>query len=141
MRDLRNLRLGAAALMLLALAGCSSDKKAQPPAPANSKAEPAGGPRLFSIPQDQMAHVQVVSLETTSLQRVLQLPGTVAYNQFTTTPVISQVSGPVGRIVVVPGQRVKPGDPMLYVASPDFAQLRSNYIKARDAHQDRKSVV
>lgn len=135
MRDLRNLRLGAAALMLLALAGCSSDKKAQPPAPANSKAEPAGGPRLFSIPQDQMAHVQVVSLETTSLQRVLQLPGTVAYNQFTTTPVISQVSGPVGRIVVVPGQRVKPGDPMLYVASPDFAQLRSNYIKARDAHQ------
>src|SRR6185312_13031496 len=26
------------------------------------------------------------------------------------------------------------GQPMLYVSSPDFAQLRSNYIKARDAH-------
>jgi len=49
--------------------------------------------------------------------------------------VISQVSGPVGRIVVVPGQVVKAGEPMLYVSSPDFAQLRTNYIKARDAHE------
>jgi cobalt-zinc-cadmium efflux system membrane fusion protein len=41
----------------------------------------------------------------------------------------------VGRITVVPGQNVKAGQPMLYVSSPDFAQLRSNYIKARDAHE------
>jgi cobalt-zinc-cadmium efflux system membrane fusion protein len=44
------------------------------------------------------------------------------------------VSGPVSRIVVVPGQRVKQGQPMLYVASPDYSQLRSNYLKARDAY-------
>ncbi|MDT8067538.1 MAG: efflux RND transporter periplasmic adaptor subunit [Terriglobia bacterium] len=90
--------------------------------------------RLFSVPQDQLSHLGIYTVEPTSLERVLRLPGSVAYNGFTTTPVISQVSGPVGRIVVVPGQVVRAGQPMLYVSSPDFAQLRSNYIKANDAH-------
>jgi cobalt-zinc-cadmium efflux system membrane fusion protein len=58
----------------------------------------------------------------------------VAYNSFHTTPVITQVSGPVSRIVVVPGQWVRRGEPMLYVASPDFSQLRTNYLKAREAY-------
>jgi cobalt-zinc-cadmium efflux system membrane fusion protein len=57
----------------------------------------------------------------------------VAYNSFRTTPVITQVSGPVSRVVVVPGQKVTQGEPMLYVASPDYSQLRTNYLKARDA--------
>ena len=53
---------------------------------------------------------------------------------FHTTPVISQVSGPVSRVVVVPGQKVKQGEPLMYVASPDYSQLRTNYLKARDAY-------
>ena len=47
---------------------------------------------------------------------------------------ITQVSGPVRRIVVVPGQRVQQGEPMLYVSSPDYSQLRTNYLKAKDAY-------
>ena len=57
----------------------------------------------------------------------------VAYDSFHTTPVITQVSGPVSRIVVVPGERVERGQPLLYVASPDYSQLLSNYLKAKDA--------
>jgi membrane fusion protein, heavy metal efflux system len=40
----------------------------------------------------------------------------------------------VNRIVVVPGQHVKQGDAMLFVASPDYSQLRTNYLKAREAY-------
>ena len=58
----------------------------------------------------------------------------MAYNSFHTTPVITQVSGPVSRIAVVPGQKVQRGEPMLYVASPDYSQLRTNYLKAKDAY-------
>jgi cobalt-zinc-cadmium efflux system membrane fusion protein len=58
----------------------------------------------------------------------------VAYNSFRTTPVITQVSGPVSRVVVVPGQKVHQGEPMLYVASPDYSQLRTNYLKAKEAY-------
>ena len=66
--------------------------------------------------------------------RTLRLTGAVAYNSFRTTPVITPVSGPVSRIAVVPGQKVSKGTPMLYVASPDYSQLRTNYLKARDAY-------
>jgi cobalt-zinc-cadmium efflux system membrane fusion protein len=41
----------------------------------------------------------------------------------------------VSRVVVVPGEHVTAGQPLLYVTSPDYSQLRSAYIKARDALQ------
>ena len=47
---------------------------------------------------------------------------------------ITQVSGPVSRVVVVPGQVVRAGEPMLYVSSPDYSQLRTNYLKAQNAY-------
>ena len=81
-----------------------------------------------------MSHVQVVTVQPTSVTRTLRLTGAVAYNSFHTTPVITQVSGPVSRIVVVPGEQVHQGQPMLYVASPDYSQLRTNYLKAKDAY-------
>jgi len=89
---------------------------------------------LFAISQDQMSHVQVLTVQPTTLTRSLRLTGAVAYNSFRTTPVITQVSGPVSRVVVVPGQKVREGEPMLYVASPDYSQLRTNYLKAKDAY-------
>jgi cobalt-zinc-cadmium efflux system membrane fusion protein len=81
-----------------------------------------------------MSHVQVLTVEPTTLTRSLRLTGAVAYNGFHTTPVITQVSGPVSRVVVVPGERVAQSQPMLYVASPDYSQLRTNYLKAKDAY-------
>ena len=41
------------------------------------------------------------------LTHTLRLTGAVAYNAFKTTPVITQVGGPVSRILVVPGHHVK----------------------------------
>jgi cobalt-zinc-cadmium efflux system membrane fusion protein len=89
---------------------------------------------LFSVPQDQMGHVQIVTAEQQTFPVVLRLPGSVAYNAFKTTPVVTQVSGPVTQVLVYPGQTVRAGQPMLYVSSPDFAQLRSGYLKAHDAY-------
>lgn len=94
---------------------------------ADSKAQ------LFTVPQNQMSHVQVVTVERSRLERVLRLTGSVAYNAFETTPVITQVSGPVSRIIVAPGELVRKGQAMLFVSSPDYAQLRTNYLKTRDA--------
>ncbi len=88
---------------------------------------------LFSIPADQMSHIQIVTVTPSTLMRTLRLTGAVAYNGFATTPVITQVSGPVSRIVVSPGENVRAGQPLLYVASPDFSQMRATYIKASAA--------
>ena len=88
---------------------------------------------LFSIPAEQMTHIQIVTVAPTTLTRTLRLTGVVAFNGFATTPVITQVSGPVSRIVVAPGEIVRAGQPLLYVASPDFSQLRATYMKASDS--------
>jgi membrane fusion protein, heavy metal efflux system len=122
----------AASAILLALAGCQGSGSS---GAANSNgASNSNNPELFTIPQDQMSHVQVLTVAPTTLTRSLRLTGAVAYNSFRTTPVITQVSGPVSRVVVVPGQKVTQGEPMLYVASPDYSQLRTNYLKAKDAY-------
>lgn len=124
--------MAAVCALTLALAGCSDSGTS---ASANSGANRnSNNPELFTIPQDQMSHVQVLTVQPTTIERTLRLTGAVAYNSFHTTPVITQVSGPVSRIVVVPGERVTKGDPMLYVASPDYSQLRTNFLKARDAY-------
>ncbi len=122
-------------LMTLLTASCARHEVDANPVPASSSAGNSDDSRarLFSVPQEQMSHVQVVTVEPTQLPRALRLPGTVAYNSFETTPVITQISGPVARILIVPGENVRAGQPMLYVASPDFAQLRTNYLKAKDA--------
>jgi membrane fusion protein, heavy metal efflux system len=123
--------LGTVALFAIALSlGCSGAN----PSPRSASANTSGNPELFTIPQDQMSHVQVLTVEPTTLTRSLRLTGAVAYNGFHTTPVITQVSGPVSRVVVVPGERVTQSQPMLYVASPDYSQLRTNYLKAKDAY-------
>lgn len=117
-----------ASLSLLALSACSGGSSSRTAEADNSKAG------LFSIPKEQMGHIQVVTVEPTVFPRVLRLTGNVAFNGFLTTPVITQVSGPVSRLVVSPGQHVNKGQPMLYISSPDYSQLRANYLKARDAH-------
>src|SRR5271155_2892440 len=118
--------------IMLVFVGCQgSGSKASADSSGARKSDHA---ELFAISQDQMPHVNVLTVQPTTLTRSLRLTGAVAYNSFRTTPVITQVSGPVSRVVVVPGQKVQQGEPMLYVASPDYSQLRTNYLKAKDAY-------
>jgi cobalt-zinc-cadmium efflux system membrane fusion protein len=98
---------------------------------SESKGETAA---LFTVPQEQMAHVQVVSVEKSALPRVLRLTGAVAYNAFMTTPVFAAIGGPVHELLATPGQTVSKGQPLLTVNSPDYSVARSAYIKARDAY-------
>jgi cobalt-zinc-cadmium efflux system membrane fusion protein len=127
-----------AAVMLAALASltaCSSNetKPAGQMVSFSGQAKSSDTAQLFSIPPQQMAHVQVVTVQTAPLQRTLRMGGSVAYNQFKTTQVISPVGGPVSRILVEPGQFVHQGQPLLLVSSPDYALLRATYLKAFDA--------
>jgi cobalt-zinc-cadmium efflux system membrane fusion protein len=123
--------LAAVSVMWLVLTSCQGSG---PNLVNSGGANNSNNPELFTIPQDQMSHVQVLLVQPTTLTRSLRLTGSVAYNSFRTTPVITQVSGPVSRVVVVPGQKVTQGEPMLYVASPDYSQLRTNYLKAIAAY-------
>ena len=129
-----NQRALALAFIVMATACHSNDSdQASQMTSFSATASKSAIPQLFTIPQDQMSHVRVVTVAPTNLKRTLRLTGAVAYNAFNTTPVITQVGGPVSRILVVPGEHVKAGQPMLDVSSPDYSQLLDAYLKAADS--------
>lgn len=134
-RRARSLGVVAAFALTFALGGCGSgrDEDASKMTSYSSQGSASSVPELFTIPQDQMSHITVVTLQQAKLVRTLRLTGAVAYNAFKTTPVITQIGGPVSRILVVPGQHVRVGEPMLEVTSPDYTQLLDTYLKARDS--------
>ena len=70
----------------IVLSGCSGgDPKAKEKGATDSNKT-----QLFTVPKEQLSHIQVVTVQPMSWPRVLRLNGTVAYNSFLTTPVISQ---------------------------------------------------
>ncbi len=129
-----SIRCGVALAIAVALGGCGGEQ-ANKMTSFSTTESPESKAELFSLPAEQTAHIQIYTVVQAPLERVLRLSGAVAYNAYQTTPVITQVGGPVSRILVTPGQQVTAGQPMLYVTSPDYSVLRSAYIKARDAFQ------
>ena len=136
---LQNARLACVltAAFALGLVGCGSrtgDKESQLTSynSSETKSETAA---LFTVPAEQMAHVQVVKTVKASLARNLRFTGSVAYDALATTPVFSAVGGPVKEILAAPGDEVRAGQPLLHVSSPDYSTARSAYLKAKDIFQ------
>jgi len=118
-----------------ALSGCGSGAGEQESKMTSftSNEAKADTAELFTVPKEQLAHLQIVPAEKGPLPRTLRLAGAVAYNAFETTPVFAAIGGPVHEILVAPGQFVHAGEPLLTVTSPDYSAARSAYIKAREA--------
>ncbi|MGB8492866.1 MAG: efflux RND transporter periplasmic adaptor subunit [Candidatus Acidiferrum sp.] len=122
--------------LAVSLSGCGSgpgesESKMTSFTSSESKADTA---ELFSVPKEQMSHVQIVAAEKGPLARTLRLTGSVAYDAFATTPVFAAIGGPVHEILVAPGQFVQAGQPLLTVTSPDYSAARSAYIRAKDSY-------
>lgn len=127
----RWIAVGLAALLILALilAACGTSKKEESSAVNEGQ---AAQPGLFTVPGDQLPHLQIVPVRTTTWSIAIHITGTVDWDADHTTQAITQVNGPISRILVDTGARVKAGDPLLYVSSPDVANAISIYKKARN---------
>ena len=130
------MRIPAAAVVAaaLTLSGCSRTGQRESQMTSYTAGETkADTANLFTLPSDQIAHLQIAPVVKGSLPRVLRLTGSVAYNAFTTTPVFSAVGGPVRDILVTPGDSVRAGQTLLDINSPDYSAARSAYLKAKEA--------
>ncbi len=96
---------------------------------------------LFTVPQDQLPHLRIVPVRRTSWAVSVHTTGTVDWDADHTTQAITQVNGPISRILVDTGSRVAAGDPLLYVSSPDVANAISAYRKARNREVLAKRVM
>jgi cobalt-zinc-cadmium efflux system membrane fusion protein len=121
--------------LALTLAGCGGSKTPAPAASSPAAAQataaaPAAG--YFTVPEQQLSHLQVAPVQKTTWTTVLHTTGTVDWDNDHTAQAITQVSGPITRLMVDTGAHVKKGDPLLYVSSPDVSGAISTYRKAKN---------
>lgn len=98
-------------------------------------------PNLLTVTQEQLARLRVVPVHRASWPTIVRTTGTVDWDADRTTQAITQVNGPISRILVDTGARVAANDPLLYVSSPDLANAISTYRKARNREVLAKRVV
>ena len=135
----RGLLAFAAGLCMLALS-CGGQKPAVEAASSGIVGKPDAA-HLLSVSQDQLAHLKLVRAAKTNWAIVVRTTGTVDWNNDRTTPAISQIGGPVSRIVAEPGQTVTQGQPLLYVNSPDVANAIAAYKKARNRQELNQRII
>jgi cobalt-zinc-cadmium efflux system membrane fusion protein len=129
-------RASSAGVVLFVLAllqtGCGPSSGAKNDLP--DKPQPAQA-SLFAVSQDQLPHLHIMPVRRTAWHTKIETTGTVDWDADHTTSAITQVSGPITRIVVDYGSHVRAGDPLLYVASPDISNAIATYKKARDQQE------
>jgi membrane fusion protein, heavy metal efflux system len=96
---------------------------------------------LFTVSEEQLPHLRIGPVKSSTWQINVATTGTVDWDADHTSQAITQVSGPITRIVVDYGSHVKAGDPLLYVASPDITTAVATYKKAHDQQDLAKKVL
>jgi len=118
----------AGLIAALASSSCGSKPAAAQPTATPSEADAT----LFQVPQNQMAHLKIVEAHKAVWSPVIRTTGTVDWDADHTTQAITQVNGPISKLLVDTGTMVKADQPLLYVSSPDAATAISTYKKARN---------
>jgi len=111
-----------AALVCLAIAGCSSS-----PAAETNTAASIENVRLTKA---QLGHIQLYTVAPVAYRQKVQAPGTVDFDNDQATSVVSPFTGPVTRTFVALGEHVAKGQPLALVQSADYASAIGAYRKA-----------
>ncbi|MFI4982996.1 MAG: efflux RND transporter periplasmic adaptor subunit, partial [Nevskiales bacterium] len=108
---------------LVMAAGCSgkADNDAQ------ATATTAGNVALTA---DQRKSIHIHAVAQSQFHKTVDATGTVDFDNDQATSVLAPFSGPVSRLLVSAGQRVKKGESLAEVDSPDFAAAVGAYVKA-----------
>jgi cobalt-zinc-cadmium efflux system membrane fusion protein len=118
----------AGLIAVLAASSCATKQAAGVPA----ETQPQSSAALFQVPQNQMAQLRIVEVHRTVWSPAVRTTGTVDWDADHTTQAITQVNGPISRLLVDTGAVVAADQPLLYVASPDVASAVATYKKARN---------
>lgn len=113
------LALGA----LLGAAGCSSKPEAQHAAASDT-------PQNVTMTPAQRQRIHLFTVAPASFHRAIETTGVVDFDNDQATSVLAPFSGPVARLLVAPGDKVRQGQPLALVDSPDFSAAIGAYRKA-----------
>ena len=132
------LRALAVAVMALAtlvsFTGCSSkvDSTAQTPSVTVSN---------VTLTAAQRQKIQLYTVALAIFHKPTETTGTVDFDNDQATSLLAPFGGPVSKLLVNPGDKVKAGDALAEVDSPDFAAAISAYRKALATAQTLRRVA
>lgn len=124
----------AAVVVSLAVLGVAACTAAPPPPPV--RADPA----LFTVPAEQRARLQVVTVARQPVVRTVSVPAAVAFDDLKTSTVVPLVSGKVAKVLVHEGDHVTAGQPLLVIASPDSSDVAAGLTRDRATLQNDEVV-
>lgn len=108
---------------LIGLAACSPDDD-------TGKSNASNAPSNVMLSDAQRMNIRIYTVAEETYRRTIDAVGVVDFDNDQATGVLAPFSGPVARILVSPGERVKKAQPLATVASPDFAAALSAYRKS-----------
>jgi cobalt-zinc-cadmium efflux system membrane fusion protein len=89
----------------------------------------------------QRQNLRLYAVAPANFRKAVAATGTVDFDNDQATSVLAPFSGPVSRLLVSLGERVKQGQPLAVVDSPDFAAAISAYRKAISTAQTARRLA
>lgn len=123
-------------LASVALVGCS--KGTSNAAPSDNDAPVA---KNVTLTTQQLKHIRVDTVARSTFHHTVDTTGVVDFDNHQATAVLAPFSGPVTRLLVEVGDKVKKGQALATVDSPDFAAAIGAYRKAIVAAQTARRLA
>lgn len=134
------LYLNAFAVAVLAVAmiglitGCSSNGESNAQTPSVTVSN-------VTLTAVQRGNIHLYTVQPSKFHKVIDTTGVVDFDNDQATTVLAPFGGPVSRLLVSPGDKVKAGDALAEVDSPDFATAISAYRKTLATAQTLRRVA
>jgi cobalt-zinc-cadmium efflux system membrane fusion protein len=128
----REVAIAVMSAAIVSFVGCSPK--------ANDNAQtPVVAARNVTLTAAQRQNIHLYTVAPSKFRKTIETTGVVDFDNDQATSVLAPFSGPVSRLLVSSGDRVKKGDPLAVVVSADFATAISTYRKAlATARTDRR---
>lgn len=126
----------AAGLLLTVLAGAGCDEPAAGPAPVATEqrvprlVRQADGSEAMELNVSQMPGLTVATVAAKPLAGVLETNGEVSFDQRRVATIVSRVAGRIEEVRVTQWDRVRRGQVILSLYSPDFMTAEAEYLQA-----------
>ena len=128
--------LGVAAALLVALLHISLDASAE----VAAQRSPKKGD-IVRVTDDQMHQLGVMKVELYPFRVQKLAIGQIAYNEDTSTAVLTPFPGRVTRLIAKVGDTVNRGDPLFEIDSPEVVQPQNDFIAALSAMNKARSQL
>ncbi len=112
-------------LASIGLTACSSGTSSSEPPESNASVA-----SNVTLSKSQLQHVRIDSVARSNFHNAVNTTGVVDFDNDQATAVLAPFSGPVTKLLVDVGEKVKKGQALATVDSPDFAAAIGAYRKA-----------